>query len=788
MKTTRTVYVKGAAVVAGLSLFTLTACSPGSSDEDSSAGDGFTTRDVTDGRTEFVVVTNPGDGATLSYGKDSGVELVTEEVDGTELAFKDLNANGELDPWEDWRLTPEERAADLVDDLTVEEISGLMLFSPHQWSPADGLTSAQEDFLGDHVRSITDASGNDVEDNVTWVNEVQAYVETLDGGTYIPAIFSSDPRSSAIGGYTLTLEGGAYAEAGTGEAVSQWPENLGLAATFDPELVEQATAMQAEEYRALGINVALGPQIDLVTDPRWRRNLSTFGEDTEMSAAMAAAYVAGAQGGDVATTIKHYPGDGNGEGGRESHSEQGKYAVYPSDNQAEALSVFEAALDSRALMVSYSATVASDGGAAFGDGDPWATAFNKPAIDVLRGDGYEGVVVTDWFITEGASPYNPESHRMYGIDEDWTVDEQHYRVLHAGVDMFGGNSDPAPVIAAYDLWQAAYEAGEEEVDAATRWAQTGSRVLAMIFSTGAYDNPFVDLDESLAVVGDEEKMAAGIDAQRRSVVMLKNDGVIGEASLEDYADQTVYIPNTWSLTPATDSQPAVVNDAPSLNADLASQYFGSVVSDTATLNAAGDAVESYATPDLSDVDVVMIGMDTPANNEGADADGQIIPISLQYGPYTADGANVRQVSISGDTLPDGTRENRSYAGRSTTTENAGDLDAFRRAVAAVEASGRDIPIIVVMKAAAQATVIPAEFEADADAFLIGYGIAEQAYFEVALGQFEPQGRLPLGLPDSMDSVEANLEDQPKDHGTYVDAAGNAYAYGFGLNWSGAIAD
>jgi beta-glucosidase len=82
MKTTRTAYVKGAAVVAGLSLFALTACSPGSSDEDSSAGDSFTTRDVTDGKTEFVVVTNPGDGPVLSYGKDSGIELLEEEIDG----------------------------------------------------------------------------------------------------------------------------------------------------------------------------------------------------------------------------------------------------------------------------------------------------------------------------------------------------------------------------------------------------------------------------------------------------------------------------------------------------------------------------------------------------------------------------------------------------------------------------------------------------------------------------------------------------------------------------------
>ena len=110
-----------------------------------STGD-YTTRTVTDGTTEFTIVDNPG-GSTLSYSTAGGMTLLEEDVDGKKLAFKDMNANGALDPWEDWRLDSQVRADSLVESLTTEEISGLMLFSPHQFAPADGLTDTQKGFL-----------------------------------------------------------------------------------------------------------------------------------------------------------------------------------------------------------------------------------------------------------------------------------------------------------------------------------------------------------------------------------------------------------------------------------------------------------------------------------------------------------------------------------------------------------------------------------------------------------------------------------------------------------------
>lgn len=797
----RAARLKGTAAIAGFSLVALTACTGSSPEEDTT---GYTTREATDGTTTFVVVYNPGDGPTLTYSTASGMSLLDVDVDGATYAFKDMNGNGELDTWEDWREDSRTRADDLAAQLTTEQISGLMLVSAHQRSAEDGMTEDQETFLSqDHIRNVLASTSNDVTANVTWTNQLQEYVETsvADGEAYIPVNFSSDPRSSS-GSSSYTANDGTYfPEAGTGETISLWPSNLGLAATFDPDLVEDMGQMVSDEYRALGFHTSLGPQVDLATDPRNLRNNGTFGEDVEMAAAMANAFVTGFQtdtegsaqayGSDsVQVTLKHFPGDGAGEGGREGHNPWGKYVVYPGGAQMEPVKVFEAALDSSAVMMSYSVGVAADGSPAFGGDELVGSAYDAGKVDILREDlGYDGVIMTDWGVTTGSAA---AGQKTYGV-EDLSVEEQHYAILAAGLDMFGGNNELAPVLAAYDLWQTAYEAGEQEVDAATRWAQSGARILDIIVSSGAYESPYTDLDHSLEVAGDQTKVDAGIEAQLGSVVMLKNSNGTVQCSAEetDYADQTVYIPNSFSNAFNMLTMASEFTEGPTLDTELAGTYFGDVVTDTPVLNADGSAVERYETPDLTDVDVVMVGMSTP-NNGGMPGHGydtvteQYRPVSLQYRPYTADGEHVRQVSIAGDALPDGTQENRSYYGQTSSVQNEADLDAYERAVAAVAATGRDIPIIVVMQSEEIGSVIPAEFEAGADVIVMGYEVAQQAYFEIALGLHDASGRLPLGLPASMDAVEASYEDVSKDVESYVDSAGNTYEYGFGLSCSGVI--
>lgn len=750
----------------------------------------YGTREITDGTTTFIEVQNPGDGTTLSYSTESGFELIEEEVDGVTYAFKDMNGNGVLDTWEDWRLDPAQRAADLAPQLSIEQIAGLMLFSSHERSPSDGLTPAQREYLSEsHLRTVLNAGPNDVEENVTWANQLQAFVETLASGEtpYVPVSVSSDPRSDARDSYSGAVGG-----------ISQWPSTLGLAATFDPERVLEFGKIASEEYRALGISNALSPQIDLATEPRWLRVNGTFGEEADMTAEMAAAYVEGFQTtydedgnavgwgqGSVATMIKHYPGDGAGEGGRESHTDAGKFAVIPGGNFEDHLKPFEAALDSAGLMTSYSILTDGEGNPLFGD-ELVGTAYDYGRMELLRDQlSYDGVVVTDWSVLRGG-PGDPASDfgTAWGVAE-LTVAERIMLALSAGVDSFGGHNEVGPVLEAHGLWQEAYEAGDIEVDADTRFQQTGARVLTMLLKGGLYENPFQDLDHSIETVGKQEYTDAGWQAQLDSVVVLKNTANAIECSpANPYADATVYIPQTYNTGFDGRFGPAEYVQGPSLDTEAAEQYFGTVVTDEVELDDDGKVV-SYTAPDLTDVDVVFVGMESVDNgdnfsNAGLDTEtGEYYPLSLQYRPYTADGENVRRSSIAGDVLEDGSTENRSYFGNTSRIANEADLDAFERAVEAVEASGQDIPVIVALSA--RNPVIPAEFEDRSDAIVVGMGVSDAAMIEVALGLHESAGRLPITFPADMDTVEANEEDVAFDLDPYVDSAGNAYDFGFGLS-------
>ncbi|WP_062135770.1 glycoside hydrolase family 3 N-terminal domain-containing protein [Demequina aestuarii] len=787
--------IRGIAALAGVGLaISVAGCSsddteePQPSETSAAAGE-YTERQVSDGTTDFVIVENPNGGAQLSYSVEGGVTLLEEESEGSTYAFKDMNANGELDVWEDWRVDPAERATDLAAQMSVEQIAGLMLFSSHERSPADGLTDAQKEYLEEsNLRAVLNAAGSDAETTVPWVNEMQAFVETLatEDAVYVPVNFASDPRSTAgSGGYNAE-----------GADISRWPSNLGLAATFDSDYTLQFGQMASAEYRALGITTALSPQVDLATEPRWLRVGGTFGEDAEQAAELTGAYVSGFQGTagesewgaeSVNAMIKHWPGDGPGEGGRESHTFTGKYGVYPGDNLDEHVSVFQAALDSAAVMTSYSISLDGDGEPLFGE--RVGTAYDEGLMSVLRDDNsFGGVIVTDWGVMTGADDEGAFIATAWGA-EDMTPAERYVKVLQTGHDMFGGVNDATFLLEGAELWQEKFEAGELETDAQTRFQESGARILNMTFQAGLYESAFLDPEESTAVLASEDKVEAGYQAQLDSVVMLKNEGVIAEGA--DWSDTTVYIPQTYDVGVASLFGPAAYTEGPTMDLDVAEQFFGAVVTDEVEYDEEGQVV-SYTAPDLSDVDLVLVGMDSPYNGDnfsaaGQDAEtGEWYPFSLQYGPYTADGDNVRETSISGDILEDGTQENRSYLGNTSRISNAADLDAFTRAVSAVEASGNDIPVIVALKATNP--VIPAEFEADADAILVSFGTNDQAIVEVALGQHEPQGRLPMQFPADMDTVEAQLEDVAKDMTPYTDAAGNAYDYGFGLSWSGVISE
>jgi beta-glucosidase len=537
-------------------------------------------------------VTNRG-GQTLRYVTTSGVSLLTVD----RFAFKDLNKNGALDPYEDWRLSADDRAQDLASKMSIQQIAGLMLYSAHQAVPGasgwfrgtyDGkpfaesgakawdLSDEQKDFLtNDDLRHVLITSVESPAVAARWNNNVQALVEGI--GLGIPANNSSDPRHETQGAF-------AEFSAGSGGDISLWPGSIGLAATFDPAMVRQFGDIASKEYRALGITTALSPQIDLGTEPRWWRFSGTFGEDPALATDMARAYVDGFQTseGDAVTEggwgyesvnamVKHWPGGGSGEAGRDAHVGLGKYAVYPGNNFDLHLTPFtqgsfklEAETSMAAAVMPYY-TISFNQDTVYGENV--GNAYSRYLItDLLREKyGYEGVVCTDWNVTRTNQGLDMLSGMPWGV-EGLTEAERHYKALMAGVDQFGGNNDAGPVMEAYEM--GVQEHGEQFIRA--RFEASAVRLLKNIFRTGLFENPYLDVEETAVTVGKPEYMAAGYEAQLKSLVLLKNQDDV----LPLERDATVYVPQRH-IPESRDFFGNVIpgRDVDPLNTQIVREYF-----------------------------------------------------------------------------------------------------------------------------------------------------------------------------------------------------------------------
>lgn len=723
-------------------------------------------------------------GQTLGYTPGSGVNIITDKG----YAFKDLNRNGSLDVYEDWRLPAEVRAQDLAEQLTIEEIAGLMLYSSHQSVPSGGgmfggatyngkpyaqsgadaadLSDAQKKFLKeDNLRAVLVTTVESPEVAARWNNNMQAFVEGLGHG--VPSNTSSDPRHET----TATAE---Y-NYGAGGTISHWPTTLGLAATFDPALVEEFGQIASVEYRALGIATALSPQIDLATEPRWSRFSGTFGESPELDTDMARAYVDGFQtstgkdeidGGwgykSVNAMVKHWPSGGPEEAGRDAHYNYGKYAVYPGGAFETHLKPFtEGAFKLKggtkmasAVMPYYTISTGIDP-----SGKNVGNSFSNYIInELLRGKyGYDGVVCTDWNITYDNARIDTFDGKCWGVEE-LTVAQRHYECLKAGIDQFGGNNDKGPVLEAYQMW--VDEFGKESAD--KRFRESAVRLVMNSFRTGLFENPYLDPAETAATVGKPEFMQKGYEAQLKSVAMVKNSNNVlpAEGKLKVYVAKR-HIPSTVNFFGVRTEE---IWEDP-ISTDLLEKYF-----------------EPVATPEEADFAIVMIN--GPTSGTGYDANdvknggNGYVPISLQYNDYTADHA--RAVSLAGgDRLEKSA--NRTYKGKSVKTANKGDL---QRVIDTKKAMG-DKPVVTVVNTGRP--LVP-EFEPYSDAILVSFGCQNQAILELISGKVEPSALLPMQLPADMKTVEEQFEDVPYDMDCYVDADGNAYDFAFGLNWSGRISD
>ena len=730
-------------------------------------------------------------GPKLAWSAESGVKLL--EKDG--LHFKDLAKDGELHPYEDWRLPAEERARDLAARMTIEQIAGLMLYSRHQFVPGfaspyfgevsyegksleesglplSSLTDQQREFItNDFLRHVLVVSVQSPEAAADWSNRLQELSESLPWG--IPIAISSDPRH----GTSVTFE----FDAGAGGDISHWPEPLGMTATFDPALVKRFGEVAAKEYRALGITTALSPQVDLTTEPRWSRFQGSFGENSSLNADLARAYCDGFQTSEgdaeiadgwgydsVNAMVKHWPGGGAVEGGRDAHFACGKYSVYPGGNFDEHLVPFtEGAFKlegktkkASAVMPYYTIIYGQPGGENVG------CSYSKYLVnDLLREKyGYDEVVCTDWSITADETEVDSMySGKCWGV-ETLTAEQRCYKILMAGVDQFGGLNTKDPILGAYRL--GVEEHGEVFMRA--RMEASARRLLKNIFRTGLFENPYLQPSESAKVVGCPEYMAEGFDAQVKSLVMLKNK----KQALPLAPKTKIYVPKVH--TPANVDWMGIAVEEhwhDPVNPSLLGKYF-ELTDDPSEAEAAVCFIRHPNGAGFT----LLGGYDAEDRKNGGNG---YVPVSLQYRPYTAKEA--REHSIAGGD-PQEDFVDRSYRGKSVTVNNEDDLDLVldtRKAMG-------DKPVVVCVKMTNPMVV--AEFEPAADAIVAAFGDLPQALLEVISGNCEPSGLLPMQLPRDMDTVEQQCEDVPFDMTCHTDTEGHLYDFGFGMDWSGVIDD
>lgn len=757
--------------VLGLAIITITGCGPKWTETESNG---------------IRTVKNEG-GKTLGYAASSGVTILTVD----RLGFKDLNKNGQLDSYEDWRLPADERAKDLASKMSIEQIGGLMLYSRHQAIPAasrgfmaatyngksfeesgakaSDLNDQQKEFLSkDNLRHVLITSVQSPEVAAQWNNNAQSFVEGI--GLGIPANNSSDPRHGTIAN--------AEYNAGAGGKISMWPSSLGLAATFDLQLVEQFGIIASKEYRALGITTALSPQVDIATDPRWYRTSGTFGEDPYLSADIGRAYIDGFQtsAGDkeiadgwgyesVNAMVKHWPGGGSGEAGRDAHYGVGKYAVYPGNNfDMHMIPFTEGAFKlhgktgmASAVMPYYTISYNQD----TKNNENVGNSYNKYIItDLLREKyKYDGVVCTDWLVSSDETAIDVFiTGKPWGV-ERLSIAERHYKILMAGVDQFGGNNDMKPVVDAYQM--GVKEHGEDFMR--KRFEQSAVRLLKNIFRTGLFENPYLDPDESKSIAGNPEFMKEGYNTQLKSVVMLKNKANV----LPIGKNKTVYIPKKF--TPA------------------GRNFLGMETPEKLEYPVSLEIVKKYfnVTENPSEADYALVFVNSPDagigySREDATKGGNgYVPISLQYGEYTAREARATSIA-GGDPLEKS--NNRSYKNKKNKAINVTDLGMINDTYKAMKGK----PIIVSINM--NNPMVFSEFEKNANAIFVHFGVQDQALLDLLTGSSEPSALLPMQMPANMESVEKQFEDVPHDLDCYVDDQGNKYDFAFGLNWKGVIND
>jgi beta-glucosidase len=482
------------------------------------------------------------------------------------LEFKDLNQNGKIDKYEDWRLPIETRVQDLVSKMTIEEKVGFMLISTSRLAgdfsfqpnaPKAEITSGfnEEDLVQsmnmfskkplpypmlsaagttkgitkNNLRHFILRANTSAKILAEWANNLQALCENSRLG--IPAIIASNPRNH------ITVDASIGLSVGT-TVFSKWPGELGLAAMRDLKLTREFAEIASKEWAAIGLRKGYQYMADLATEPRWQRIEGTFGEDADLAANMTREIVLGFQGvklgkNSVALTTKHFPGGGPQVDGHDPHFVWGQDQHYPGNMFDYHLKPFQAAIDAgtSSIMPYYAKPIGTKY-------EEVAFAYNKAIIkDLLRTKmGFKGIINSDT---------GPIEMMPWGV-EKLTILERYQKAIDCGVDIFSGSADPSLLL----------ETVKKGMVSEARINESVSRLLREKFTLNLFENPYVDAAEAEKIVGNAEFQKRADLAMRKSIVLLRNQAKILPIASKKKVYFESYYDNGRTKTPFTVIKPA----------------------------------------------------------------------------------------------------------------------------------------------------------------------------------------------------------------------------------------
>lgn len=746
-------------------------------------------------------------------------------VDG--LQFKDLNDSGALDAYEDWRLPVANRVADLVGEMTLPEKAGLMLIDTLNSGCNGAVVDPATRFFGTEnmhrfiFRNPIDSTANcalatpvvTAFEAATFTNGVQEKSEATRLG--IPALFKSNARNHI----DPDARTGINVSAG---AMSAFPKEAGIAAAAlgagSMEPVEQFAEVMGTEWSSFGLRGMYGYMADLSTDPRWYRVHETFTEDADLGADIMQTLVETLQGTsaankalspdtDVALTMKHFPGGGPQELGLDPHFAHGKTQVYTEGGFANALKPFQAAIDAgvSSIMPYYGAPMnVTYAGTTF---PQTGFAFSGAIVNGLLRDtlGFEGYVNSDTGII---------NDRAWGL-ETATVPQRVAAAINGGTDTLSGFSTVKTIL---DLVDAGLVT-EDRVNLAAE------RLLTPMFQLGLFEDPYVDPAVAQATVGASQ--AVGLDVQRKSVVLLKNEGqgqgkTLGNRPLPLKQNASVYLLGAYNADQVDDYRLRIINGndpafAPGTGA--ASKADVAVINVTASTGklVPGTNVRATAayrsnfddtgwyTPGASLTATATFNGDTKATDAdiyvigGMDPAYGVNPIVMPGVPgldgESPWGASDRCVHDGGNAMlnvpnptPSCTDNGLRFGGSLPWEAGVLDFTGMAASMSWQITPSLDQIQKAMQEVGAQNTVLHIYFRQpyvldqasglqDAGAIVAGFGTTDTALFDVLSGKVAPQGKMPFALANNVQAIATQAPDQPG----YA-TADTLYPFGHGLTY------